>query len=69
MKVLEETPDEYESGIAKLTAGRINEVYERILTYVNEGDKVLDLGCGPGTLAFLCAKKRLKSLLLISRKR
>ncbi|MHA2073597.1 MAG: corrinoid protein-associated methyltransferase CpaM [Candidatus Hodarchaeales archaeon] len=57
MKVLEETPDEYESGIAKLTAGKINEVYEKILTYVNEGDKILDLGCGPGTLAIACTKK------------
>ncbi|UCG01944.1 MAG: methyltransferase domain-containing protein [Candidatus Heimdallarchaeota archaeon] len=57
MKVLEETPDEYESGIIKLTAGKISEVYEKILEHVNEGSHVLDLGCGPGTLAVLCAKK------------
>ncbi|MFW9856832.1 MAG: corrinoid protein-associated methyltransferase CpaM [Candidatus Thorarchaeota archaeon] len=57
MKVLEETPDAYESGIAKLTASKISEVYERILENVKEGSKVLDLGCGPGTLAILCAKK------------
>jgi ubiquinone/menaquinone biosynthesis C-methylase UbiE len=57
MKVLEETPDEYESGIVKLTAGKIAEVYEKILDHVKEGSKVLDLGCGPGTLAVLCAKK------------
>lgn len=57
MKVLEETPDEYVSGITKLTAGKINEVYEKVLMYVDEGYKVLDLGCGPGTLAILCAKK------------
>jgi ubiquinone/menaquinone biosynthesis C-methylase UbiE len=57
MKVLEETPDEYESGIVKLTAGKINVVYEKILEHIKEGSKVLDLGCGPGTLAVLCAKK------------
>ncbi|MFW9903789.1 MAG: corrinoid protein-associated methyltransferase CpaM [Candidatus Thorarchaeota archaeon] len=57
MKVLEETPDEYELGIVKLTAGKITEVYEKILEHVNEGSHVLDLGCGPGTLAVLCARK------------
>lgn len=57
MKVLEETPDEYESGIVKLTEGKINEVYEKILEHIKEGSRVLDLGCGPGTLAILCAKK------------
>ncbi|MFX0085496.1 MAG: corrinoid protein-associated methyltransferase CpaM [Candidatus Hodarchaeota archaeon] len=60
MKVLEETPDEYESGITKLTAGKINEVYEKIVAHVKEGHTVLDLGCGPGTLAVLCAIKGAK---------
>jgi 2-polyprenyl-3-methyl-5-hydroxy-6-metoxy-1,4-benzoquinol methylase len=57
MKVLEESPDEYESGITKLTAGKINEVYTKIIAHVKEGHTVLDLGCGPGTLAILCAIK------------
>jgi len=57
MKVLEETPDEYESGIVKITSGMIKEVYERILDFIEEGHEIIDLGCGPGTLAILCAKK------------
>ena len=58
MKVLEETPDEYESGISSLTAGTLEEVYTKILSHIEEGDNVLELGCGPGTLAVLAAKKR-----------
>ncbi|MHA2173314.1 MAG: corrinoid protein-associated methyltransferase CpaM, partial [Candidatus Hodarchaeales archaeon] len=57
MKVLEETPEEYELKISSLTAGTLEEVYSRILSLVTEGDKVLELGCGPGSLAVRCAKK------------
>lgn len=57
MKVLEETPDEYEMGIVKITSGMIKKVYGRILDLIEEGHEVIDLGCGPGTLAILCAKK------------
>ncbi|MHA2292110.1 MAG: corrinoid protein-associated methyltransferase CpaM [Candidatus Hodarchaeales archaeon] len=60
MKVLEESPDEYETGISKLTAGMIEEIYKRILAHIKVGDEVLELGCGPGTFSILCAKKGAK---------
>lgn len=60
MKVLEETPEEYELKISSLTAGKLEEVYREILSHVKEGDNVLELGCGPGNLAVLCAKKGAK---------
>lgn len=60
MKVLEVTPEEYDSRISSLTAGKLEDIYNRILSHVKEGDNVLELGCGPGTLAIHCAKKGAK---------
>jgi ubiquinone/menaquinone biosynthesis C-methylase UbiE len=58
MKWLETTPADYERGIQLLTLGRIREVRERIATrFVQAGDHVLDLGCGTGNLAILCARR------------
>jgi ubiquinone/menaquinone biosynthesis C-methylase UbiE len=57
MKVLEEIPEEYESRISSLTSGTLEEVHNRILGLIKESDRVLELGCGPGSLAIRCAKK------------
>ena len=58
MKWLETTPADYDRGIQLLTLGRIQEVRERIAArFVQPGDRVLDLGCGTGDLAILCAKR------------
>lgn len=58
MKILESAPRRYDTGISLLSLGRINKVKERIAReFIEEGDKVLDIGCGTGTLAVMMAEK------------
>lgn len=57
MKILEKFPEKYEAGISKITSGEIEKVRNDILKHIEDGDRVLDVGCGAGTFAILCAKK------------
>ena len=57
MKILERRASSYDTGIAKFAAGDFSKVREEILSEVGEGDRVLDVGCGPGTFSIECAKK------------
>jgi demethylmenaquinone methyltransferase/2-methoxy-6-polyprenyl-1,4-benzoquinol methylase len=57
MKLFEATPDRYDKGIRLLTGGQLDKLYDRLIEYVKEGDRVLDLGCGTGALALRAAKK------------
>jgi 2-polyprenyl-3-methyl-5-hydroxy-6-metoxy-1,4-benzoquinol methylase len=51
MKWLETSPKDYDRGIQILTLGRIQRVKQRIAnTYVHAGMRVLEIGCGTGTL-------------------
>ncbi len=47
------TPDKYNRLLNMLTRGKEHEIRVRIIQYagLRPGEKVLDLGCGPGTLA------------------
>ncbi len=58
MKWLETSPQAYDRGIRILTLGRIRQVKERIAnTYVQDGMRVLEIGCGTGTLTAMMAAR------------
>jgi len=57
MKILEKRPGSYDAGIAKYASGDFAEIRREMLSLVGEGDRVLDVGCGPGTFAVECAKR------------
>jgi len=58
MKVLESSPRRYDVGIKMLSLGQSDRVKREIVkNYITVGDKVLEIGCGTGTLAILCAEK------------
>ncbi len=52
MKILEQTPAKYDRGMRMLTFGRIDRIKQEIvLTQVEAGHEILEIGCGAGTLA------------------
>ncbi len=51
MKFVEMAPERYDWAVKVMTAGRLDKLKDRIASLVNAGDKVLDIGCGTGTLA------------------
>ncbi len=57
MKILEKKPDSYDAGIAKYAAGDFAKVRKEMLSVIKSGDRVLDVGCGPGTFAIECARR------------
>ena len=57
MKLLESSANRYDWGIRFLTLGRLNAIYDDLVSYVNKGQHVLDLGCGTGALTLRAARK------------
>jgi ubiquinone/menaquinone biosynthesis C-methylase UbiE len=58
MKILESSPQRYDAGINLLSLGQSNRIKRDIVkNYITASDKVLEIGCGTGTLAILCAEK------------
>lgn len=57
MKILESAPDRYDRGIRLLTLGRLDKVYDSLISKIKTGDKVLDIGCGTGALTIRAALK------------
>jgi ubiquinone/menaquinone biosynthesis C-methylase UbiE len=57
MKWLETSPKDYDRGIRLLTLGRIQQIKEKIaIEYIQDGTRVLELGCGTGTLTRMMAE-------------
>jgi len=58
MKWLETSPKEYDRGIQLLTLGRIQRVRRKIVNnYVREEMRILEIGCGTGTLTLMMARR------------
>ena len=57
MKILESAPHRYERGIRILTLGQVNTAYDRLVTHIVKGQRVLDIGCGTGALTVRAAAK------------
>lgn len=57
MRILESAPRRYDLGIHLLTLGAVGPAYDRLVTHIEEGDRVLDVGCGTGGLAFRAAER------------
>jgi len=55
MKILELIPEEYDRGIKKFAATDFEALRDGVAALFAPGDRVLDVGCGPGTFALLAA--------------
>ncbi len=57
MRLLESAPRRYDLGIQLLSLGQLRKAHERMAEQANPGERVLDIGCGTGSLTLLCAAR------------
>lgn len=57
MRILESAPDRYDLGIRLLTFGRLGNAYDRLVSHIVAGQRVLDVGCGTGALTLRAARR------------
>jgi demethylmenaquinone methyltransferase/2-methoxy-6-polyprenyl-1,4-benzoquinol methylase len=58
MKSLEHKAEKYDKGIKLITLGKLPKIKRFIVdSYLNKGEKILDIGMGTGTFAILAAQK------------
>jgi demethylmenaquinone methyltransferase/2-methoxy-6-polyprenyl-1,4-benzoquinol methylase len=60
MRILESVPSRYELGIRLLTLERLEQAYDRLVSHIGHGQRVLDLGCGTGALTLRAARRGAK---------
>ena len=61
MKILEQTPTSYDAWMRFFTLGRIDRIKAEIAQkFINANDKVLEIGCGAGSLAALINRRGAK---------
>jgi ubiquinone/menaquinone biosynthesis C-methylase UbiE len=56
MKIFEVFPRRYDKGIRLLTFGKLDKVYDRLVSPIKKGDRVLDIGCGTGAISLRAAR-------------
>jgi demethylmenaquinone methyltransferase/2-methoxy-6-polyprenyl-1,4-benzoquinol methylase len=57
MKFVEVAPERYDWAVKLMTGGRLDRIKDQIAETINAEDKILDIGCGTGTLAVRCLKR------------
>lgn len=57
MKFVELAPNRYDWAVKVMTGGRLDRIKEKIANEIQSGERVLDIGCGTGTLAVYCLKR------------
>lgn len=56
MKIWESTPNRYDNRNRLLSSKYLNDAYDRLVSCVEKGDWILDVGCGTGQLSLRAAK-------------
>lgn len=57
MKFVEIAPGRYDWAVRVMTAGRLDQIKDRIAQTIHAGERVLDIGCGTGTLGVRCLRR------------
>ena len=57
MKFVEVAPARYDWAVRLMTGGRVDDIKDRIAAEVKSGDRVLDIGCGTGSLGIRCCER------------